>query len=838
MNNKLRFGMDFKKIEQKWQKKWDKEKVFKVKEDAKREKFYALEMYPYPSAKLHIGHLRNYSIGDALARFKRMKGYNVLYPMGFDSFGLPAENAAIKSGVDPEKWTLGNIKAIREQMKMLGLSYDWDREISSCDESYYKWNQWMFLKFLEKGLAYRKKSGVNWCPGCKTVLANEQVESGKCWRCKAEVGDKELEQWFFKITEYADELLEDIDKLEEWPEKVKIMQKNWIGKSHGVIEQWQVDEMDLKLETFTTEPHTTYGASFMVLAPEHPLVLELVKNTKYEEGAKKFIKKCQRIRIEDPANVEKQKDGFFLGKYVLNHLNGRKMPLYIANFAVMGYGTGIVKCTPTHDQRDFEFAKKYDLGFYPVINPPSKKLDPEKMKQAYTSLEVGKMVDAGKFTGMDAKEAKKAVADYTVKIGHGRKAVNYKIRDWLISRQRYWGTPIPVVYCDKCGVVGVPYEELPVKLPKGVDFKAGGNPLETDEGFLKCKCPKCGGEGRRETDTMDTFMDSSWYYYRYCSPKYDKLPFDKESVAYWCPVDQYIGGVEHAILHLLYSRFFTKALRDLGLLKNDEPFSRLLTQGMVVKDGAKMSKSLGNVIDPGEIIGKYGADTARFFILFAASPDKELDWNDKGVEGAFRFVNKFYSLGEKVESESGLKDKVVISRLNSLLKSFEGYMNSFSYNTALVRAMEFVNYFYKYRKRLSKEVYEEVLKNLIVVFSPFIPHLCEEMWGKYSGEFVSLEDWPKFDEGKIDKEAEKEEEVVDGAMNDVRSVLKLVKFKPSELYLYVVPKEKELFEMSKMFFEEEFGLKVNIFSVNEEGLVDPEGKAKKAKPGKPAIYLK
>ncbi|MEE9525309.1 MAG: leucine--tRNA ligase [Candidatus Woesearchaeota archaeon] len=770
---------DFKKIQAKWQKKWAEKKVFKVKEDPKMPKYYCLEMFPYPSGSgLHMGHAFNYSIGDSYARFKRMSGFNVLYPMGYDSFGLPAENAAIKAKIHPRKHTEKTIKRFIEQQKELGLSYDWDRMLSTCEPEYYKWNQYFFLKFMEKGLVYRKEAPVNWCPKCKTVLANEQVHDGKCWRHEdTEVDQKMLEQWFIKTTEYADELFEDIPKL-QWPDRIKTMQKNWIGKSHGLMEEWPVEGMNLKLKTFTTEPHTTYGASFMVLAPEHPLVLELVKGTKYEKEAKNFIKKCKRFRIEDPTNTEKQKEGFFIGKYVLNHLNRRKMPLYIANFAIMDYGTGIVKCTPTHDQRDYEFAKKYDLGFYPVIEPPNEKLDPKKMKQAYTDLTVGKMVDAGKFTGMDAKEAKIAVADYTVKIGHGEKTVNYKLRDWLVSRQRYWGTPIPVIHCAKCGLVPVSEKDLPILLPEKVKF-GEGNPLLSSKEFVEVKCPTCKGDARRETDTMDTFYDSSWYFLRYCDNKNKKAPFDKKKVKYWMPVDQYIGGAEHACMHLIYARFFTKALRDLKYVNFDEPFTKLFNQGMLHgDDGHVMSKSRGNVVLPEEVGDKYGIDTARFFLMSIASPDKDLEWSDQGIEGSARFMKRLFAYFDSVKI--GKSSKKVESKLNKAIKGVTEDIEEFRYNLAIIKIRELFD-------ALEEEVSKKTLENFLKLLHPFCPHFTEEFWEKIGNKpFITLAGWPKYDESKIDLKAEEIEKFIEGVVGDVRRVLKLVgNDKPEEIILFV-----------------------------------------------------
>src|SRR3989338_7447499 len=560
---------DFNEIARKWQKKWEEKQIFKVKEDKTKRKFYCLEMYPYPSERLHMGHLRNYSIGDALARYKRMQGFNVLYPMGYDAFGLPAENAAIKHGIDPEQWTFANMNTIRQQQKSMGFSYDWDREIASLYENYYKWNQWIFLKFYEKGLAYKKKAAVNWCPSCNTVLANEQVIGGKCWRCQNDVTETFLEQWFFKITDYAEELLNDIEKLEHWPERVKTMQKNWIGKSYGVEIFFKLKNENKILPTFTTRPDTIHSVTFIVVAPEHPLVLELVKNTKHEKEALETIKKIkQQTREERTTAGGKNKIGCFLGKYSINPSNNEEIPIYLANFVLMDYGTGIVMAD-AHDQRDFEFAKKYNIPLKFVISENGKYVDAVKAQQAFT--ENGILFDSGQFSGMKNMDAIEPISKWMEENNHGKRTVNFKLRDWLISRQRYWGTPIPIIYCNKCGIAPVPYNELPVRLPKPekCKFTGQGNPLETCKEFIETKCPKCNEKAKRETDTMDTFVDSSWYFLRYCSPKYGESPFDKEKAEYWMPVDQYIGGIEHAILHLLYARFFTKALRDLGLATVD-----------------------------------------------------------------------------------------------------------------------------------------------------------------------------------------------------------------------------------------------------------------------------
>ncbi len=792
---------DFNKIAKKWQKKWAEAGIFEVEEKPGKKKFYCLEMYPYPSNQLHVGHLRNYSIGDSLARFKRMKGFNVLYPMGYDSFGLPAENAAIKQKVDPGEWTLKNIEHIQKQQMSMGLSYDWRRKVSSMDTDYYKWNQWIFLKLYEKGLAYKKKSEVNWCPGCNTVLANEQVEQGKCWRCKSEVEQKELEQWFFKITKYAEELLKDIDKLENWPEKVKIMQRNWIGKSEGVDILFKVENTDSVLSTFTTRCDTIHSVTFVVMAPEHPLAKEFVKGTKYETEFNKAYKIIQKqSTIERTTPEGKDKIGCFLGKYAINPVTNERIPIYIANFALMEYGTGIVMAD-AHDQRDFEFARKYNIPLKFVISEDGDAINPDKASRAF--LNDGILFDSGKFSGMHNREALPLMADWLEENKWGKKTVNYKLRDWLISRQRYWGTPIPMIYCDKCGTVPVLLDELPIKLPKNVKFTGKGNPLETSESFVNCKCPMCNGKARRETDTMDTFVDSSWYFLRYCSAKFEKLPFDKKAVGYWMPVDQYIGGIEHAVMHLLYARFFTKALRDLGLHDVDEPFSRLLCQGMVIKDGAKMSKSLGNVVDPAEIIDKFGPDTARLFILFAALPEKELDWNDQGVNGAYRFLNKVYNLVNDNKKEISFgkinsaklndKDKFVLSRVHVTIKDVTAHIEKFEYSLAIGKTMELVSDLSKYKEK-DKAVFGEAVKNVVLLLAPFVPHVAEELYevvGIKREKFVSLEEWPEFDKKLIDEEAIASIGFSENVRADILSVLELIKLEsPKKIRLFVSEKWK------------------------------------------------
>ena len=806
--------MDFKRIAEKWQKRWEQARIFEVKEDSSKKKFYCLEMYPYPSATLHMGHLRNYSIGDALARFKRMQGFNVLYPMGYDAFGLPAENAAIKHGTDPEEWTLNNIKAIKKQQQRMGLSYDWNRQIQSLEEEYYKWNQWIFLKFLEQGLAYRSNALANWCQTCGTVLANEQVVDGKCWRCSGEVEQKLLEQWFFKITQYAEELLNDIEKLEHWPERVRIMQRNWIGKSYGTLLHFDVCDKDgnksgMKISTFTTRPDTVYGITYLVLAAEHPLVIDLTRNTPRAADVKKFVEEVKKKSIIERTAEGKEKNGIFLGKYFINPFNGDICPLYAADYALLEYGTGAVMAVPTHDQRDFEFAKKYDLPLKVVISPTDWELNPEKMNRAY--IEDGVLVNSGEFDGMNNREAIEEISKFAEKKGFGQRTTNYKIRDWLISRQRYWGTPIPIIYCDACGAVPVPEKELPVKLPKGVKFTGQGNPLATSSTFMNVACPQCGKPGRRETDTMDTFVDSSWYFLRYCSPKESKLPFDKSAVQYWMPVDQYIGGIEHAILHLLYARFFTKALRDIGLLDVDEPFTRLLTQGMVIKDGAKMSKSIGNVVDPAEIMDKYGPDTARMFILFAALPEKELDWSDQGVHGIYKFLQRIAALVEdpvEYRKDTNNKDKHIISKLHATIKTVTERIDKFQLSLGIGALMEFVGDINKYKSDpVHEQIYKELLQKLSLLISPFTPHLAEELWEKLGGKgFVAVTSWPEYDEGKIDRKAEAREELVSQTISDIHEVLKLMKLeKPKKITVIVADTWKyDFFSRLKQELEKTF----------------------------------
>lgn len=751
-------------IEAKWQKYWEENKTFKVEMDKDKPKSYVLEMFPYPSGNLHMGHVRNYSIGDVIARFRTMKGFNVLHPMGWDSFGMPAENAAIKHNIPPKKWTLENIANMTRQLKALGLSYDWDREVTTCKEDYYKWTQWFFELFYKRGLAVKKESAVNWCDNCNTVLANEQVIDGKCWRCDHEVVKKDLSQWFFKITDYADELLKDLDLLPGWPERVKTMQHNWIGRSEGLEFSFEIPALNDTVAVYTTRPDTAYGVTFMALAAEHPLIKKICENNPKADEINTF---CERVRNQseiERTSSESEKEGVFTGVYCINPFTGRKVEIWVTNYVLYDYGTGAVMGVPNGDQRDWMFADKYGIEKIVTICPVGKELKLEEMTCAYEEKE-GMLVNSGEFTGMEMHKAMSAIMDKAEAEGFGKRRVNYRLRDWLISRQRYWGAPIPIIYCPHCGEVLVPEDQLPVRLPEDVSFTAGAkSPLATSEEFVHCKCPKCGADATRETDTMDTFLCSSWYYLRYTDAHNDKMPFDKELNNYWGPVDQYIGGIEHAILHLLYSRFFVKVLRDAGLVDYDEPFSNLLTQGMVIKDGAKMSKSLGNVVSPEEILSKYGADTARLFILFAAPPERELEWSDQGVEGSFRFLNRIWRIVQAFEAVLAQKvteydhsnlneaDKDLRRVLHSSIKKVTNDIETrFNFNTAISTMMELVNALYAY-KEAAKEpnagLIYEAISDLIKMMSPFVPHITEELWRGAidANSSVHEQSWPECDE--------------------------------------------------------------------------------------------
>lgn len=797
---------NFKEVEAKWQGKWENGHIFKTENKVEgKENYYVLVMLPYPSGKLHVGHARNYTIGDVIARYKRMKGYNVLNPMGWDSFGLPAENAAIQNGAHPAVWTKSNIENMRRQLKLLGFSYDWDREIASYTPEYYKWNQWMFKRLYEKGLIYKKKSLVNWCPDCNTVLANEQVEDGKCWRhSKTSVIQKELEQWFFKITDYADELLEGHKELKDgWPEKVLTMQKNWIGKSYGTEIVFTVAETGKELPMFTTRIDTIYGVSYCVVAPEHPIVEEIIK---VNPEIKSSIEAMKNTDLIERSAEGREKNGVFTGWHVINPVTKEKVQLWVADYVLMNYGTGAVMAVPCHDERDFAFAKKYNLPLNVVINPVNKEtkevieLKAEEMTEAFT--EVGVMTNSGEFNGMSSKEALTKIAEYVEANNYGKRTVKYRLKDWGVSRQRYWGTPIPALYCEKCGTVMEKDENLPVKLPEDVSFNGVGNPLETSESFKHAVCPICGGPARRDTDTMDTFVDSSWYFLRYCDPKNDKLPFDKEIVDSWMGVDQYIGGIEHAVMHLLYARFFQKILRDLGLVSANEPFKRLLTQGMVLGPSyysaaenkflfpsevdvkgekafskatgeelaikvEKMSKSKNNGVDPEEIITKYGADTTRLFIMFAAPPEKELEWNENGLAGAYRFLTKIWRLvmehkenlefGEIDLAKVSRDDKALLIKLNQTIKKVtESIEDDYHFNTSIAATMELINETQDYKVNIleggkttseSKKIFAEVIKNILVMLSPFTPHFCDELWEEMGNTgYLFNEKWPSYDE--------------------------------------------------------------------------------------------
>ncbi len=755
---------DFDRIEKKWQKTWKEEGVFTFCEDPQKTKYYCLEMYPYPSGRIHMGQVRNYAIGDVIARFKIMKGLNVIHPIGWDALGMPAENAAITQGIHPQKWTLGNISHMKNQLQRLGFSYDWSREVNTCLPEYYRWNQWIFLKMLEKGLAYRKKSWINWCSSCQTVLANEQVIGEKCWRCDTVVKQKDMEQWFLRITDFAEELLSGHEALEKWPEHVLLMQKNWIGKSTGGHISFPIVGSDERIDVFTTRVDTIFGATFMALSPEHPLTGELIAGHTKEDEYRAWIDESvaeQRKRI-DPEAMEKQ--GIDTGKKAINPFTGEEIPIWVSNYVLMEYGTGAIMAVPAHDQRDFEFAKKYDLPIRVVV-VPEKDSSPEELEEAYEGK--GFVVNSGNFFGLPSTEASERMVQYAEDKGFGRKSTLYRLRDWGISRQRYWGTPIPIIYCTKCGIVGVPYEDLPVTLPADVEFTGEeGSPLEGAASFVNTVCPRCGEKARRETDTMDTFFDSSWYYFRYCSPKEEKLPFDPEPVNYWLPVDLYIGGVEHAILHLIYARFFCKFFRDEGLTSIDEPFPRLLAQGMVTKDGAKMSKSKGNVVDPDDMVKDYGADTVRLYILFASPPEKEFAWNEKGIEGCFRFLNRiwfFFQENEALLSREGPSEGFVCSHETdnvhplrikmhqTIRKVTEDIDKRYHLNTAISAIMELFNLIKAEKEGLAKndegkEVLREAVEKMIMLLSPFAPHICEELWERMGYQtLLTMNPWPSYE---------------------------------------------------------------------------------------------
>ena len=788
-------------IEEKWQKVWESQKLFKVTEDPGKKKYYLLEMFPYPSGKIHMGHVRNYSIGDVVARYKKMRGFNVLHPMGWDAFGMPAENAAIERGIHPAKWTYENIDYMKNQLKRMGFSYDWDRELATCDPSYYRWEQLFFIRMYEKGLAYKKRSSVNWCEICKTVLANEQVMGdGTCWRGHADdpgVTQKELEQWFFKITDYAEELLEWCDRLPGWPERVLTMQRNWIGKSIGAEIHFPLEGSKDVIKVFTTRQDTVFGATFMSLAPEHPLALSLSKGTAQEESVKGFVDKIRRQDRQKRTAETTEKEGVFTGAYCMNPMTKARMPIFVANFVLMEYGTGAVMAVPTHDQRDFEFAKKFGLPLIVVVQPNDGSLDAETMTGAYEGE--GTLVNSGPFNDLPSVKAREAIAQTLEEKGLGGKRVSYRLRDWGISRQRYWGAPIPIIYCDRCGTVPVPEKDLPVLLPFDVEVTGmGESPLVAAKTFVETTCPSCGGPGRRETDTMDTFVESSWYFDRFTCADYDQGPLDRKRVDYWMPVDQYIGGIEHAILHLLYSRFYTRVLKEMGWVHVEEPFTNLLTQGMVCKevyecprDGylfpeeaetqgeslqcrkcggpiavgrlEKMSKSKRNVVDPEHLIGKYGADTARMFCLFASPPEKDLDWSDQGVDGSFRFLGRVWRMVyEQIpriqdvkalpfRSVVGGEAKALRQKTHKTIKKVTEDVERFHFNTAISAIMELVNEMYVSEVKdgtdeTSLPVMREAIETAVLLLSPFVPHFAEELWEALGNRTsIITRSWPEYD---------------------------------------------------------------------------------------------
>ncbi len=748
-------------IEKKWQEYWQEHNTFKTEYDESKEKYYVLEMFPYPSGNLHMGHVRNYSIGDVVARFKKMKGFNVLHPMGWDAFGMPAENAAIKHGIAPKNWTLDNIENMKLQQKSLGLSYDWDREVATCKEDYYKWTQWLFQQFYKKGLAYKKEAKVNWCEHCHTVLANEQVIDGLCWRCDNKVEKKDLSQWFLRITDYADRLLDDLDTLDHWPSRVKLMQKNWIGRSEGTQFSFEVPEINERVAVYTTRVDTVYGVSYIVLAPEHPFTERLISGKENEAELRAFVDRMRNMSDIDRTSTDAEKEGMFTGAYAKNPMSGEDVPIWIANYVLVDYGTGAVMGSPAHDERDWEFAKKYNLPIKPVVSHEGEEYSLDAWQTSYH--DDGITVNSGKFDGLTSEETRVAITKRFEEQGIGEGKTNFRLRDWLISRQRYWGVPIPVCYCEHCGEELIPEDQLPVCLPEDVNFVAGAiSPLATSESFLNTTCPKCGGPARRETDTMDTFIDSSWYFLRYTDARNDKEAFNKKIADYWMNVDQYIGGIEHAILHLLYSRFFVKVLHDLGLVEANEPFKGLLTQGMVLKEGSKMSKSKGNVVSPEEIVNTYGADTARLFILFAAPVDRDLDWSDQGVEGSYRFLGRVWRIIDAYQQAAAknvtgdlTKEETALRReLHRVIKKVtEDLDNNFNFNTAISAVMELVNAMYQHKDKnesVNANLANELTRNLVLLLAPFTPHITEELWHELGQtDSVHAQQWPVYEEAAL-----------------------------------------------------------------------------------------
>lgn len=814
-------------IEQKWQKIWQEQQAFTVQIDEVKSPMYVLEMFPYPSAAgLHMGHAINYTIADIQARYHRMQGKQVLYPQGYDSFGLPAENAAIKAGEHPHDYTENCIRNFVVQQQRLGLSYDWSRQVTTSDPSYYRWNQYLFLKLYQKGLIYRKKSPVNWCPQCATVLANEQVHNGCCWRHEdTPVEIRPLEQWFIKTTAYAEELLEKVDSL-DWPQRIRTLQKNWIGKSHGTEilfeingEQWPV---------FTTRPDTIFGVTFMVVAAGHSRLQELVTPER-KEAVADFLKKVTSVSEKDQGDLEKE--GVFTGSYALNPATGEQVPVYAGNFVVADYGSGMVMAVPAHDQRDYLFAEKYSIPVKQVIDPTDFELDFSKESRAYTSD--GTLIHSDQFDGMKNSEAKQSITDWLTKRQQGKAVVNYKLRDWLVSRQRYWGTPIPMIHCDSCGIVPVPEKDLPILLPREVTF-GEGNPLLSNEDFVTCSCPQCGGEARRETDTMDTFFDSSWYFLRFCDPHNKEAPFFLSKVEHWMPIDHYIGGAEHACMHLIYARFFTKALRDMGFVPFDEPIAKLFNQGMLHgTDGNKMSKSLGNVINPLDIVQEKGADALRLALMSFASPDSDTQWDEKILQGSYRFLEKIVGYLDTVQI--GESDPKTESKLNKIIKEVTNQIASYKYNLAIIKLRELFS-------SLPETTSKDVLLKSLQLLHPFCPHLTEEYWEKFGGEsLVSLSSWPTAEEGKINKQFEQAEVQANKLVTDIVTIAQIIQEKdgkrPERAFVYVIPPEKTALKEMERELSKRTQLPVTVYAVTDTDKHDPEGKASKAKPGRAGIYL-
>jgi len=818
---------NFNKIEKKWQKAWEKEKVFEVNIDKKKKKFYVLDMFPYPSGKgLHIGHAFVFTLGDIYARFKRMHGFNVLYPMGYDSLGLPAENAAIKVGIHPEEYTKNSIVNFRKQQNAMGWSYDWSRTFKTSDPNFYKWDQWIFLKMLEKGIAYRKKAPVNWCSDCNTVLANEQVVNGKCWRHEdKEIEIKHLEQWFFRITNYAEELLQGLEKI-NWSQRVKTMQKNWIGKSYGTEIEFEIVGINNKWPIFTTRPDTIFGVTFMVVSAQHMKLNELVTKEQ-KKDVDKFLKKIKTVSKKSfKDSVELEKEGVFTGSYAINPLTKEEIPIYAGNFVLADYGSGMVMAVPAHDKRDFSFAKKYKIKIKEVIKGGNIK------KESYTGE--GILINSEEFNGLNSKDAKIKIIKYLEKKNLGKKTIQFKLKDWLISRQRYWGTPIPIIYCNDCGIVPVSEKNLPVKLPEKVKF-GKGNPLETNEDWINVKCPKCEGNAKRETDTLDTFANSSWYYLRYCDSKNNNEIFNKKNVDYWAPIDQYIGGPEHITAHLIYIRFYTKFLRDLGLLKFDEPALKYFTQGIVKgPDGEKMSKSRGNIVEPSEMIEKYGADSLRLYLISNSSSDKDFDWNPNGIQSSFKFLNKVYDYFNNFKSEK--INNIIESKINNSIKKITEDIENFKHNLAIIKLRELFNNFSE--KNIDKKTAEKFLK----MFYLYCPFITEEIWHKLENKsFINFEKWPEVDESKINVELEKQEQLIEKLIIDINHIFNLIKEKENKemkkVFIYVLPNEKESYLDNLEIIKNKIDLDINIYSVADKEKYDPENKSKKVKPGRPGIYL-